>query len=152
MIIIVCTDDPALAGIAQNSHASAPAMFGNVYQAFAHIPALGVNENLFVIAHGAYKGNDGNPVIGDQNAARAFEVNAVDFYKNIHGIFPAGYTGNVYIDACQGADYSKGAFSFAEVFLAQIRVTHGQTRVFSKKGDSGGNILPAGNAGWTQAQ
>lgn len=150
MILIVCTDDANLTAIAQHSANGNPAVFGHYYQAFGHqVPLLGVHEDLFIIAHGAYHGDDGNPVIGDQ--AAAFYVNAVELYQNIAHIFPQGYTGNVYIDACESADGTAYTFSFTEVFLTQIHVHFGQTAVYGRNGAAGGLIPLPGSAGWVRA-
>lgn len=119
MILVVCTDDPALVGQAQAQSLAHPGVFGQTYQVFTAVPNLGLNENLFVIAHGAYRGDDNNPVIGDHNAA--FYVNAVELWENIQGIVPGHYTGSVYISACESGDHVRGSFSFAEVFSAQLR-------------------------------
>src|SRR3569832_1774600 len=150
MIIVVCTDDPSLIQIAQESIIANPGIFGNLYQIYQGlIPQLGVNENLFVIAHGAYQGDDGNPVIGSE--ANAFYVNAVDFYTNISNLIPAGYNGNVYIDACEAANHNASTFSFIEVFQTQIQVDHGNVRVFGRNGKVGGMIPLPNSSGWTQA-
>ncbi|MDP2713859.1 hypothetical protein [Rheinheimera sp.] len=149
MIIIVCTDDQKLVDIAQISSSNNPQIFGNTYRIFNQIPRLLPGENLFVIAHGAYNGDDNNPVIGDRK--NDFYVNAVDFFDNIKSIFPNGYTGSVYIDACESADHTEETMSFAEVFLTQIQVYHGQTRVFGRKGKNSGLIPLPADLSWGQA-
>jgi hypothetical protein len=150
MIIVVCTDDAALVAIARASSQSHPAVFGNYYQIYTQqIPQLAAAENLFLIAHGAYAGDDNNPVIGD--ARNAFYVNAVELFENIRGLFPVGYSGNVYIDACESADHDEETFSFCEVFLTQIQAVHGGNRVFGRNGAVRGMIAQPGDAGWVEA-
>lgn len=150
MILVVCSDDPGLVTIAQNTSQSDTNVFGNYYQIYNPIPTLGPAENLFVIAHGSYLGDDNNPVIGDEEAA--FYVNAVEFWENIKSIFPRGYTGSVYIDACEAADHDLNTFSFTEVFLTQIQVAYGSTLVYGKNGISDSALVtPPGDASWTQA-
>lgn len=66
MILIVCKDDEkALEKIAKDSVKANPNVFGNVFFAYKNpLPNLGINENLFIIAHGAFKDASRNPVIG----------------------------------------------------------------------------------------
>jgi len=150
MIIVVCTDDASLIDVARDSSAAAPAIFGNYYQIYAQqIPNLAAAEDLFLIAHGAYAGDDNNPVIGDER--NAFYVNAVELFQNIQSLFPAGYSGIVYIDACESADHDEETFSFSEVFLTQIHAVHGSTHVFGRNGTVGGTIPLPGSAGWVEA-
>jgi len=149
MIIIVCTDDPQLVQIAQNSSQQNPGVFGNYFQVFNPIPQLGQGEDLFIVAHGAYEGDDGNPVIGDENLA--FYVNAVELWENIQTIFPQYYNGNVYIDACEAADHDENTFSFSEVFNTQIQAMFGATQVFGRNGAVAGAIPLPTSAGWQLA-
>jgi len=152
MIIVVCKDDPALLDVARDQADNDPAEFGAFYEVFKdQIDPLQQGENLFVSAHGAYKGDDGNPVIGD--SAKDFFVNAVEFYENLDGgsIFPDGYEGKVYISACESSNNPRGAFSFAEVFKAQIQGKYPKTKVFGQKGSVGLNIPRSDARGWDQA-
>lgn len=152
MIIVVCTDDNQLLNVARQQAQNNRNIFGQCYWAFNdQIPQIIPNENLFISAHGAYRGDDGNPVIGDRQSA--FYVNAVDFYENIQVIFPNNYQANVYISACESSDIARGSFSFAEVFKAQIQVAHGNTRVYGQRGAVGLQIpLPNDpNPNWVQA-
>lgn len=149
MIIVVCTDDRHLVNVAERSRASSPDIFGKVYQVFHDtVPQLGDDEPLFIIAHGAMEGDDGNPVIGDR--AHAFYVNAVELHLNIANAFPARYRGGIYIDACESADHTEETFSFAEAFKTQVQRRHGGVRVFGRNGTAGGLIPRPGN-GWTEA-
>lgn len=107
------------------------------------------SEDLFIIAHGAYAGDDNNPVIGDEK--NAFYVNAVELYENLGRIFPQGYSGSVYIDACESADNSPETFSFSEVFASQIQKDHGVVRVYGRNGDADGQIPLPGAPGWREA-
>ncbi|QSO52091.1 hypothetical protein JZ785_25645 [Alicyclobacillus curvatus] len=150
MIIVVSTDDKKLKTVAENLSKTQSAVYGSCYQAWGGtaIPQLGVNENLFVTAHGAYEGDDNNPVIGD--GKKAHYVNAVDFYNNIKSIFPQNYAGAVYISACEAADHSDEDFSFAEAFRNQIDVHH-NVRVFGQKGSVGYTIPLPSSSQWVEA-
>jgi hypothetical protein len=152
MIIICCTDDPSLRQIAINSAASSANTFGQIYQIFkGQIPQLGLKENLFIIAHGAFADKSGNPVIGDKDMRRPFALNGIELWQNINGIFPAGYSGNVYIDACESADHDDQVFSFIEVFYTQVNLHFPRTMVYGRNGSPGGLIsLPTSNA-WRAA-
>ena len=150
MIIIICTDDSKLEKIAKQSAQQNPAIFGSIYRAFTDkLPTLGKNEHLFIIAHGAYAGDEGNPIIGDER--EGFYVNGIELWKNLKGIFPKNYLANVYIDACESADHKSGTFSFAEVFFSQINVDFHKTKVYGKKGASAGLIALPGDQTWIQA-
>ncbi len=150
MVIVVCTDDDKLLQLAQQQANTRPTVFGKCYLIFKdQIPQLGQSENLFIGAHGAFKGDDGNPVIGDKE--KAFYVNAVDFHANIKGIFPDNYQGKVFIYACESADYAPGSFSFAEVFKAQLQVGHPKVRVYGQKGEVGlKGVVGPEDKGWVE--
>ena len=152
MIIICCTDDPGLRQIAIASASSSPNTFGQIYQIFkGQIPQLGLRENLFIIAHGAFADRSGNPVIGDKDMNRPFALNGIELWENTKGIFPAGYSGNVYVDACESADHDKVVFSFIEVLYSQINLHFPRTMVYGRNGSQGGLIpLPTSNT-WKAA-
>ncbi len=150
MIIIVCTDDPQLEKIAQKSIKKYPGVFGDYYKVFDEdIPVLDANEDLFIIAHGAFEGDDGNPVIGDKSVERAFYLNALGLLQNIGNIFPAFYSGDIYVDACESADHNDYTFSFIEVLQAQIQTRY-DSNVYGKNGSPSGLIDPPGGT-WTRA-
>jgi hypothetical protein len=149
MVIIVCTDDATLRQTAVQQAQANQATYGQCYQPFTTIPSLGVNENLFITAHGARDGDDGNPVIGDENNAMYF--NAVMLWEALEGIFPRGYRGSVYISACESSN-PKASLSFAEVFRAQLHGARRQAgRVYGQKGSVGMNIPGPNDPDWTQA-
>lgn len=56
---------------------------------------------------------------------------------NIKGIFPVKYLADVYVDACESADYDSSIFSFIEVFYNQF-VLGNSGMVFGKNGASSG--------------
>ncbi len=152
MIIVVCTDDPSLVQIANASWQVNQAVFGSVHQVFGNqIPQLQPTESLFLIAHGVMEGDDNNPVIGDRR--KAFYVNAPELFQGLQAasVFPPGYTGTVYIDACEAADNSTVAHSFMEAFLAVIQDKYGQVRVYGRVGVANGLIPLPGADGWQQA-
>ena len=152
MIIVVCRDDPGLVTIAINSRQGHPGVFGAVHQVFGNpIPPLGANENLFLISHGVKDGDDGNPTIG--GAGDDFWVNAVQLFEALAAgnVFPPGYAGSVFIDACEASEHDEDTFSFTEVFLGQIQARFSQVRVYGRNGVADGLIPPPGSPGWRQA-
>jgi hypothetical protein len=149
MIIIVCTDDKQLEEIASASSQKYFDVFGNYFNAFdKEIPILQSSENLFIIAHGAFDGDEGNPVIGDKK--KGFYVNGLELWENLKKIFPVNYTGNVYIDACESADHDNSVFSFIEVFYSQYNLKF-TTMVFGINGASSGLIALPANKKWRPA-
>lgn len=151
MILVVCTDDPGLIAIARECTRLNQPVYGQTHQIFrGQLPALGQNENLFIIAHGAFRGDGNNPVIGDEQ--EAFYVNGVELYVNLSPIIPPNYRGRVYIDACESATNNAYTFSFSEVFKSQIQPNRNPApRVFGRNGTVGGLIpLPDAN-GWREA-
>ena len=149
MIIIAATDDPNLDTIAINSAARARDTYGDIYKVFEHqIPPLGDEENLFIIAHGAYEGDEGGPVIG--SATDDFYLTPMDTYQNLQSIFPNGYSGNVYIDACESAT-EESVVSFI-VLLKTVLLDNGfDCRVFGREGLASGLIPLPGNPDWVEA-
>lgn len=147
MIIAVCTDDNKIFKIAEKDSRSNPETYGKTYKVFdAKIPLLGLDENLFVTAHGAKDGDENQPVIGD--AAKAFWVSGEELWVNSKNIFPAGYRGGVYISACESADgNSELSFSFTENFKAQSRLPD----VFGQRGPVGYEVPPPDDNGWVRA-
>jgi hypothetical protein len=152
MILCVCNDDDeGTYRIAQRSSSEHHETFGRVHRIGARrIPALRENEDLFVIAHGAKRGDDRNPVIGDKSGPLYF--NAVDFYAKIESLFPEGYSGNIYFSACESADQGVD-FSFAQAFKTQNQPGRpGVKHVFGQKGDVEGEIpLPGDKTAWHEA-
>jgi len=150
MIIVVCTDDTELLRVAERQAEEQPEIYGQCHRVFGgRIPSLARTENLFITAHGAKRGDDGNPVIGD--AAEAFFLNAVQTFEGMAEIIPADYAGNTYISACESADKG-GDFSFAEVFKAQIQGHRAHAgKVYGQKGGVGLRVPPPTDRGWVQA-
>ncbi|TQI82337.1 hypothetical protein FHU10_2694 [Serratia fonticola] len=139
MILIVCTDDDSLVTIANRSIIKNPLTFGLHYQVFQELlPPLAKYENLFIIAHGAFLGDNGMPVIGDQE--EDFYLNGSTLYQSIAAIIPGDYQGNVYIDACESADNTEEMLSFAETFYVYFRDKHKDSHVFGVNGCSSGLI------------
>lgn len=150
MILIVCTDDPALVKIAHDSSQGHLQIFGNYYQIYSkQIPTLQANENLFIIAHGAYHGDEGDPVIGDKR--NAFYVNAADLSLNLQSIFPKDYMGRIFVDACESADFDKDTVSFIEMLNAVLYDRYPAVEVYGRNGTAKGQIPLPGYPGWTRA-
>lgn len=149
MILVVCTDDKALLAMAQKQSREYPEVFGQCYQVFKAVPSLGVGEDLFITAHGAYEGDDGNPVIGDKK--NAFYINAVELWQALEACFPKSYSGRVYISACESSDHGED-FSFAEVFEAQLHGARSKAGpVYGQKGAVGLRIPFPNDPGWIAA-
>lgn len=150
MILVVCTDDDKLLGVARQQSLSHPATFGKCYQVFHDkVPSLASDEDLFVSAHGAYKGDDGNPVIGDAKAA--LFVNAVQFWQQIEECVPKDFRARVFISACESADHGGADFSFAEVFETQIHAARKYAgHVYGQKGSVGLKVPAPNDSGWVQ--
>jgi len=148
VIITVCTDDDALVKCAEAASRKEPLTFGSCFRVFAkQIPKLGANENLFISAHGAYQGDDSNPVIGDK--AAALFLNGVQAFQQLESIFPANYRASVYISACEAADHADDDFSFAEVFKAQLQGARPQAgAVYGQSGSVGLRVPPPTDGGW----
>ncbi|WP_431224955.1 hypothetical protein ACQ86O_09060 [Serratia sp. L9] len=147
MILIVCTDDENLIAVANRSIIKSPLVFGSRYQVFHDVlPALSVDENLFIIAHGAFLGDNGLPVIGDK--AAAFYLNGNTLYQSITAIIPDHYQGDIYIDACESADNTEEMLSFAETFYVYFHDEHKDSHVFGVNGSSSGLIPIPGDPKW----
>lgn len=151
MLLILALDDPNLRVVATNSRNANPAAFGAVIVAWEQpVPMLGINENLFVIAHGASVGDDGGPVIGD--ATQAHWVDPRSFAAMLLPSIPQGYTGSVFVSACQSADPPNGAFSFTEVFKAFLLDDRPRLGgVYGQHGLVVGLVPPPGSPAWVRA-
>lgn len=153
MIFIVCTDDPELVEIAADCVLDEPDVFISYYQPFKNpIPPLGVNENLFIIAHGAFQGSEGKPEIGDRDINRAFCLNGEQCFINIQPLLPPGYKGNVYVDACKSATSSRKIDSFITTLQHQFLLHSLNTQVYGINGDSSGLIPLPGDPKWRPAK
>ncbi|AYA05597.1 MULTISPECIES: hypothetical protein [Rahnella] len=147
MILIVCTDDPELEHVASASMAQYQSVFKSSYKIFhSELRLLGKSENLFIISHGAFQGDNDRPVIGDK--AKAFYVNGDTLYLNVKSIFPPDYTGNVYIDACESADSTDVLLSFAQTFYLDFHPDSPTSKVFGLTGVSSGLIPLPDNTAW----
>lgn len=145
MIIAACNDDQMVLDIAS---AASAATFGKWYKIFASsIPDLGIDENLYIIAHGAAVGDEGQPVIGDK--ADAFYLTGRDLNSNLH-IFPSGYRGGVFIYACESAKSGTTA-SFVGDFLGVIHPSYPAITVFGQTGKPSGPLPGPSDSSWTKA-
>ena len=154
MILAVCTDDDqGTLHVGQAQSAAAYQVYGDCHAVFGTpVPRLGVSENLFVIAHGAAIGDDGGPVIGDRDGARAFWLNPAGLWEHIKHIFPDGYYGNVYASACESADTPNGTCSFTELFMSLLREHRPNSgTVYGQRGAVHGNIPLPTSASWVPA-
>lgn len=149
MIIAICTDDAEVNRVARNAAASAPAIFGAHFDIYAqNIPDLGVDEDLFIVAHGVAVGDENSPVIGSE--ANDFYLTARDLNSNLH-IFPNGYRGNIYISACESALAGEGGTSFIEEFSAIFQQSFARSLVFGHIGAIRGALPQPGDRSWLQA-
>ncbi|YCI81110.1 hypothetical protein M1D83_16595 [Enterobacteriaceae bacterium] len=151
MIVIICTDDAQLEEIARHSIRHHPLVFERKFKVFHNeLPQLREDENLFIIAHGAFQGDEGEPVIGDKNAA--FYLDGRDCYHNIYAIFPNNYTGAVYVDACESADNSEDMPSFIKTLQYQFYRNGQDIQVYGINGVSSGLIPLPDNPKWQPAE
>ena len=148
MIIVVCTDDPGLIGIARASERNNSKAFGVVHRVFDKvISQLKPDENLFIIAHGAFEGDEDKPVIGDK--VHDFFLPAGALFESIRHLFPPGYKGRIFIDACESAKDDEATMSFAELFYYLCAFDHLKTSVSGRNGLASGLIATADDMGWT---
>jgi hypothetical protein len=158
MIISVCNDDQDVARIGRHSARSEPNTFGQFYPVGKVPPQLGQGENLFIIGHGAHRdaGDGSNPVIGNRGAG--ITLNGVELAQQLAGqvlgitgganIFPPGYTGGVYIWACETADFAEGAFSLAEVVTNILQpALNSDVVAYGQSGKVDAAVLPAPDDG-----
>lgn len=156
MLITVCTDDDELVRAAQRQARTQAGIYGRCYRAFEDaIPKLKTDENLFITAHGAFETDDVSPrqpVIGDKT--HALYLTGGDLYANLREILPDGYTGRIYISACESADPGgPAALSFADRLLITLsRHGHGNIQVFGHKGAVGMNTPPPESSQWVRAK
>ena len=147
MIIVVCTDDPTLIGIANVSSNQNPNVFRAVYQVFANqIPQLAADEDLFILAHGALYGDEGGPVIGSQRDD--FYVTPSVLAASTRGLFPGEWAANVYIDACDSATDDDKLLSFAQLFLYPMADIYAGVTVSGIVGLSSGQIPLPNDPKW----
>jgi hypothetical protein len=137
MIIVACLDDTKLLRVAKKQSSKKPQTFGECYQAFSKIPIppLKKDDNLFITAHGAYKGDEGKPVIGDSVEAHYWQ--AEDLYAELNNLFPANYNGKVFISACESADQKDNEISFAKRFKYELLKRQHDVPVFGQHGAVG---------------
>lgn len=154
MILIACTDDGSLNHIASDSILANPLVFNRRYRAFRDVvPMLGAQENLFILAHGAFQSpDDGRPVIGDQDEQRAFCMDGRTCYYNILSIIPANYAGGIYVDACFSANNSPDIDSFITTLQQQFLNNGLNIAVYGVNGESSGLIVPPGDPKWIRAE
>ncbi len=147
MIIVVCTDDPGLEGITMLSANKHPGVFGDVYKVYdRRIPPLKEKENLFILAHGAFRGDEGKPIIGDQS--EDFYISAGALAVSTRHLYPNGWTGNVYVDACYSAMEDEELLSFARLLAYPLAEINASVRVSGRQGLSSGLIALPGDSGW----
>ncbi len=149
MIIAVCTDDPMVDGIARTAATSNHAIFGDWYKVFDdNIPDLGKDEDLFIVAHGAALGDEGQPVIGSKS--NAFYLTARDLNSNLH-IFPSGFSGGVFVYACLSAVKGATGLSFVETYLKIIGPSFPNLTAWGQTGKPFGPLPAPQDPSWQRA-
>lgn len=153
MILAVCTDDlKNTFQVGQQALAEHRDVFLSCYRVFSEtpVPQLGVNESLFVIAHGA-SNVGGKPMIGDQRDAMVLD--AATFWENLKEIIPPEYESDIYVIACQSADPAPSDdFSFAEYLAALVKIDRSvNCRVFGRKGNIPAVVPLPTDSIWTLA-
>ena len=149
MIVAACTDDPMVETIARTAAEWQFDVFGRWYKVYHEkIPDLGVTENLFIVAHGAAFGDEGQPVIGSK--ANAFYLTARDLNKNLT-IFPNGYSGCVYVYACLSAVPGAGGLSFVEAYKQIIGPSFPKMTAWGQTGKPSGPLPLPTDKSWIEA-
>ncbi len=147
MILIICTDDPNLELVARNTVMRYPDIYEASYKIFhSQLRSLKKSENLFIISHGAFQGDNDRPVIGDK--AKAFYLNGDALYKSIKDIIPEDYRGDIYIDACESADSTEDLISFADTFYLEFHQDYPTSGVYGITGVSHGLIPLPSDSKW----
>lgn len=150
MIIAVCTDDAEILQVAQRASAQNPGAFGNAYRVFGqNIPNVGLNEDLFIVAHGARNDPAAHePVIGNADAGDATWLSAQNLVDNLRDIIPRGYDGSVYISACEVTQGGIAEFSFVELLPRPLRNLAGNEVVVFGDSNAAGDLPLPGDARW----
>jgi hypothetical protein len=150
MILVLCNDD---VNILNNAVAQQGGLFGNVQNFINnHTPQLGVNENLFITAHGI------QGEIGNANGELGYNATELwNYLTNVtpngsgRSLFPVGYSGNIYFSCCYSANIvRRDRLSFIENFHALLRVTLRSTNVYGNLGSIGYPILQPNSNQWVQ--
>lgn len=150
VIIVLSPNDAGIINLARGQSHAQPGTFGQTFVTNGgQIPQLQPNESLVFIGHGTTRGTENSPQIGDANGD--FGLDGVELWDNFRSRFPAGYTANVYIDACQSANFPRNMFSLIEVFKSQADPHLPRTRIFGRAGAAAGAIPAPGDRGWVQA-
>ena len=150
MILVLCNDDPNLWASAQGQ---AGPLFGQAYQFIGNgTTLLGVNENLYIAAHGL------PGEIGNMNGALGYS--ALDVWNYLNNtipngrgasIFPHNYSGNIYIWACYPANITRrDRLSFIDNFHAFSRPWLRNTNIYGALGAVPYTIPAPGDSSWTQ--
>jgi hypothetical protein len=151
VIIVLAPGDDRVIEAAKAQSQNFPEIYGRTYVAQRDaIPMLDENEDLFFSGHGIARGNSGNAEIGDEDGA--FALDGLELWDNFKGIFPDMYQGNVYVDACEAADFAAGMFSLIETFRSQSSVELGDVSVFGRAGGAGFDVPPPDDASWIEAR
>jgi hypothetical protein len=150
VILMVCAGDPKLVRLAQGESQTNRAVFGTYYHMFGRlVPVAEKQEDLFLLARGAYSENDA-PVIGD--AQDNFFIGANELFEKVFTICPYDFTGNLYIcaHACDAPQASTVAFAdkFNEVFRSFYPFVGG---IFGCDTDVAGNIPHPFDVRWVCA-
>lgn len=149
MIIAACTDDPMVETIASTAAGAYPGVFGDWHRVFdTAIPDLGVNEDLFIVAHGAAFGDENQPVIGSKS--NDFYLTAEDLNSNMT-IFPSGYSGGVYVYACLSAVKGASGLSFIEAYKAKIGASYPGLTAWGQTGKPYGPLPGPQDGSWIRA-
>lgn len=150
MIIAACTDDPMVTKIAREASEKAPETFGSWHKVFdKNIPDLEVDEDLFIVAHGAAIGDEGQPVIGSREDA--FYLTARDLNSNLH-IFPSGYAAGVYVYTCLSAVKGATGLSFVETYQAIIGPSFPGLTAYGQTGKPHGPLPGPEDPSWVKAE
>jgi hypothetical protein len=150
LIIVLAPEDDVIVRQSRAQSYNFPEIFGETYIAGRDaIPQAGPRETVFFIGHGTERGRSGNAEIGARGGAFGFD--GLELWQSFREIFPDLYAGNVFIDACESADFADDMFSLIEVFRSQSDLTLQDTSVFGRAGGPEGPMPPPGDDAWRVA-
>lgn len=150
MIIVLAPNDDRVVRAARAQSYNFPGIFGETYIAGRDaVPEAGPTEAVFFFGHGTSLGDSGNAEIGEKSGD--FALDGLELWDNYKDVFPDLYTGDVYVNACESADYPEDMFSLIETFRSQSAIALNDSSVFGRTGSPDISLPQPGTDAWTEA-
>jgi hypothetical protein len=154
LIIVLAPGDEEIVSRSRDQCFNFPEKYGEITYVAGpgrnDIPQAGPHENVFFVGHGVSLGGSGNAEIGEERGRFAFD--GIQLWERFgRAVFPSLYAGDVYIDACESADFPAEMFSVIETFRSQSDLTLNNSSVFGRTGSPVGDIPPPGDEAWVEA-